>query len=430
MHRGAAARLRLAVRSGSITIVVTVLPLLFVISCSKGPDAPRAIGEAYAGPATMKIRSDIPLQSSTVATVRHGERLEIVQRRRRFMRVRTPSGAIGWTDERQLLASGDMADLKALATIAAKMPSQGKASTFGDLNVHTLPARQAPSFIQIKENEKVDVLLHVSAPRAGPPSRPILPPVPKKQKAAKKPVKPPKYPPPPMPTPPPPPANWLELSKTNRDDSTLDPPEEVEPPKPVPQDDWSLVRNAAGQTGWALTRRLFMAIPDEVAQYAEGHRIVAYFALGDVQDGEDKKSNWLWATLSDTSQPFDFDSFRIFIWSLKRHRYETAYIERNLEGYLPILVHEVNYNAKGSASARYPGFSACLERTEGRRRREFALLGNIVRLAGDLPCETPPVVPTAPSVAQSAPVEGTGQPQPGLLDRIRGWFRKSDSKPR
>jgi hypothetical protein len=413
------------VRSGSITIVITVLPLLFAISCSRGPDAPRAIGEAYAGPVTLKIRSDIPLQSSSVATVRHGERLEILQRRRRFMRVRTPSGAIGWTDERQLLASQDMADLKALAAIAAKLPSQGKASTFGDLNVHTLPARQAPSFIQIKENEKVDVLMHITAPRAGVPSRPILPPVPKKQKAAaKKPAKPPKYPPPPMPEPPPPPANWLELSKTNRDDSTLEPPEEVEPPKPVPQDDWALVRNAAGQTGWALTRRLYMAIPDEVAQYAEGHRIVAYFSLGQVQDGDTKKSTWLWATLSDTSQPFDFDSFRIFIWSLKRHRYETAYIERKLEGYLPILVHEVDYGAQGSAASRYPGFSVCLERAEGRRRRDFALLGNIVRLAGDQPCEPPPQVPTAPSSPQTAPAEDATQAQPGLLERVRGWFSK------
>ena len=60
----------------------------------------------------LKIRSDIPLQSSAVTTVKHGDRLEILQTRRRFLRVRTPSGVEGWTDERQLLAAGDMVALR------------------------------------------------------------------------------------------------------------------------------------------------------------------------------------------------------------------------------------------------------------------------------------------------------------------------------
>ena len=46
------------------------------------------------------------------------------------------------------------------------------------------------------------------------------------------------------------------------------------------------MRNAAGQSGWVLTRRLFMSIPDEVAQYAEGKRIVSYFSLGETRDGQ------------------------------------------------------------------------------------------------------------------------------------------------
>ena len=40
-----------------------------------------------------------------------------------------------------------------------------------------------------------------------------------------------------------------------------------------------------------------MGIPDEVAQYAEGHRIVSYFALGETQDGDQKKTTWLWTTV-------------------------------------------------------------------------------------------------------------------------------------
>ena len=40
------------------------------------------------------------------------------------------------------------------------LPSQGVATTFGTLNVHTEPSRQSPSFVQVKEHEKVDVIAH------------------------------------------------------------------------------------------------------------------------------------------------------------------------------------------------------------------------------------------------------------------------------
>jgi hypothetical protein len=82
-----------------------------------------------------------------------------------------------------------------------------------------------------------------------------------------------------------------------------------------------------------------MSIPDEVAQYAEGKRIAAYFDFGLVKD-EVKGINhdWLWAISSDV-EGFDFDSVRVFIWDNRRHhRYETAYREHGIEGYLPIRV--------------------------------------------------------------------------------------------
>jgi len=380
----------------------------------------------------LKLRNDIPLQSPAVGTVKHGDRLEILQKRRRFLRVRAPSGVVGWTDERQLLAAQDMEELKALAQKAAKLPSQGTASTFGDLNIHTLPARQSPSFAQIKEGEKADVLVHRAAPRADLPPRPLLPPAEKKAKVPTKPAKPPKYPPPPMPRPPSPPSNWLELSKTDLDNTLDDPPEEAEPPKPVPMDDWTLVRTPGGQSGWALTRRLFMAIPDEVAQYAEGHRIVAYFFVGEVIDGDQKKHNWLWATAAGPRQQYDFDSFRLFIWSLRKHRYETAYIERKVEGYLPILIRDVEYStgAKTSSTAsKVPGFSVCVDKAAGKRRRDYALLGNIVRLASEGPCEEPAVIPLERSGSDPlTSIPETPAARPGLKSRVVGriesWFGK------
>jgi hypothetical protein len=223
--------------------------------------------------------------------------------------------------------------------------------------------------VQVKAGEKFDVLSHEAAPRKAPPRKPLVAAAPKIA-TLKKPAKAPKIPPPAAPPPPKPPEDWLALSKTN-----LPPEEEKEIKEAEPMDDWSLVRTASGHSGWVLTRLLFMAIPDEVAQYAEGRRITSYFPLGEIHDGDEVKKIWLWTTIEQSLQPYDFDSYRVFVWSLRHHRYETAYIQRRVTGYFPVL-------------AEPPGFSVCVNSAGGRRvRRVYSLNGVAVRPAGEKPCE-------------------------------------------
>ena len=49
----------------------------------------------------------------------------------------------------------------------------------------------------------------------------------------------------------------------------------TEPSTPPVLDDFTLVRTESGQTGWVLTNAVYLEIPDQVAQYAEGHRITS-----------------------------------------------------------------------------------------------------------------------------------------------------------
>jgi hypothetical protein len=366
--------------------------LFLLMICMSGcrssePRAP-AIGEAYAGPATLPLRRDIPKQAPVVATVKHGERLEIVQRRRRFLKVRTLGGTEGWIEDHLLLSSAEIAALKEVERRALSLPSQGVASTYDVLNVHTEPNRQAPSFFQVKEGEKFDLVAHMSASGAPPERKPLIPPKPKTTPAARKRAES-KYPQPPMPPAPTLPPDWKELSRT--------PPEvqqeiaDSRAAKMAPKEDWSLVRNAKGESGWVLTRGIYMAIPDDVAQYAEGHRITSYFALSDVNDDGVVKHNWLWTTLTGTGHPYDFDSFRVFTWSSRKHRYETAYIQRNVEGYFPVL-------------ARQSGFSVCVVNNSGARmRRSYSFVVTTVRFSGEQPCDTPGGILPGVEVAGAAP---------------------------
>jgi len=390
-----------------------VAALLVLASCRTGSGVNEpAIGQAFVGPATLKIHGDISLQSAVVATVKHGDRLEILARRRMLMRVRTPGGTAGWTEARQLLAAADMASLKELAGRAAKMASQGKASSYSELNAHTQPSRTAPSFLQIRTGEKFDVLATIPLPRTDLPRAPLVTPVPKKQTKKAEPKG--KLPPPPMPKPPPPPADWLALSGRDPDAPVPEPEEPADRPAPA-LEYWSLVRVSTGQAGWVLTRFAAMAIPDEVAQYAEGHRIVSYSSLGQLTDHDERKDIWLWATVTSGVHDYDFDSFRVFVWSFKHHRYETSHVERNLQGYLPVLAEPA-----GAGGRTDPSFSICVVNREGKRvRRQYALLGGRVRPVSESACPaTPPVyIPAAASAAPATPV--TPPPPQGFFDRLK-----------
>ena len=357
-----------------------------------------------------------------MATLQHGERLEVLETRRRFVRVRTVKGVEGWTDANYLLSQQQVSDLDKLAEFAAKLPSQGAGTTYDALNVHTAPSRQAPSFTQIPEKGVVELLLHRVSPRNAVMAAAAAP-VKTKSKspnkiAASKQAKQGKEPPPPPPPAPPPPADWLELSRPRASEL----PGWVAEESPItapqgPADDWYLVRTRDGKAGWVLARQISLSIPDEVAQYAEGHVITGYLSLGKV--GAADKDNWLWTTKSAGSQGVDFDSFRVFVWSTKRSRYETAYIERNVKGWYPI---ESAQSGSGEDGA---GFSLVLEDKDGQvYKKTYAFSGYRVKVTAKAPFHEPPAVPevrTSRSFeeAQAAPKASWGDRLGNLRKR---WF--------
>jgi hypothetical protein len=349
-----------------------LLLLAILVSCE--PSVPKApvIGEAFIGPAKLDIHAEIVPKSPVVATGRYGDKLQVIGQRRHFLKVRTMQGVEGWVDDRNLLDLPAIASLKELAGNSQRYPSQGLATTYDTLNVHTEPNRTSPSYLQVQAGERVDVIGHRTAPRKGAPRKPLViaPPKPKRPVREKKAAKSKAIPPPPLPPPPSLPSDWLELSRRRDPDE----PDEAKPPaKPQPPpeleapDDWTLIRNASGQAGWVLTRRIFLAIPDEVAQYAEGKRITSYFSLGKIEG----KDTWLWTTCEAGPQDHEIEGLRVFSWNPRRKRYETTYIQRRILGYYPVLV-------KGMS------FSVLLEKDGKRVRQHFTLVGNRVKFDGEV----------------------------------------------
>ena len=143
-------------------------------------------------------------------------------------------------------------------------------------------------------------------------------------------------------------------------------------------DDWWLVRDQRGHTGWVLARMVDLDVPLDVAQYAEGQRIQAAFVLDTVQDSEKGAVGQYLVLLNENRDgiPYDFNQVRVFTWNLKRHRYETGYRERDIVGYFPVPVSTEDFGKEGTM----PVFTIRRQNEDGSfTERKYRLIGNIVR---------------------------------------------------
>ena len=117
-------------------------------------------------------------------------------------------------------------------------------------------------------------------------------------------------------------------------------------------EDWYLVRNSSGKVGWVLLRMVDLDVPLDVAQYAEGQRIVGYFVLNTVPeniDGEEKQEPQYLVLLNMPKDglAWDYNQIRVFTRNRNKHRYETAYRERDMEGYLPVKTGHAVFDKEG-----------------------------------------------------------------------------------
>jgi uncharacterized protein YgiM (DUF1202 family) len=366
-------------------LIALSIMLFDLVGC--GARSSDVLGQAYIAPASLNLRRELAQKNNAVAVLKHGDRVNIIDVRRRFVKIRTDKGAEGWVDSTELLSSEEMYRIQHERQQAEALPSEGAATVYEALNIHLEPDRRSPAFAKIAEGGSVAVLAHRLAPKnAAAPRAPTLT-IERPQAPAHKPQKEKQTRNnlrlPPNPPPPKPPPNWEELSAERVDGAESSAELQAkqqrqaaqrkaeELSKPVIMEDWTLVRTKDKQCGWVLSRNLMLSIPDEVAQYAEGKRITAYFDLGAVSDEEKgEKHNWLWTTASEP-EACDFDAWRVFLWNRRHHRYETSYRQRNLEGYFPVHVDSPDANAFGRS------FELITKDDDGKFRRRTYLFDGV-----------------------------------------------------
>ncbi len=350
----------------------------------------RVLETAYVSGIQVVLRDRVAAVYEKVGLVKNGDRVEVLDHDRHFAKVRTASGQMGWIEQRYLVSQQVYDELQKLTADNANDPVQATGVTRNDTNLHVEPGRETEHLYQISSGEKLSLLKRATVDKNAPPPahaapslKPTEKPAAKKEKEEAVVV----VPAPPEPAPKPPAFAYEKTSPGALEASSEAAPGKTpgtalaKPSGPPPvMEDWWLVRDSHARVGWVLARMVDLDVPLDVAQYAEGQRIVAFFTLNEVQDednGEVKKVPQYLMVLTEPKdgQPFDFNQFRVFTWNTRRHRYETAYRER-LEGMLPVTVGKEDFGKEGVL----PIFTVRVIDEDGKlSERKFKLNTPIVR---------------------------------------------------
>jgi hypothetical protein len=363
---------------------VSVCLLIGLLGCSRL--RPKSLTQyVYVTAKQTYLRDRVAAVSNRTATVGNGERLQVLEHGRRFIRVQTEKGEQGWIDEKVVATQAVFDQFETLKKQHGADPAVASGVVRDDVYLHASPGRNTERFYRLPEGEKLKLLVRATLPKPVSPGMRALAPIPglKEGKAGAASV--------------------------------------PEAPLPPVMEDWWLVRDSKGDTGWLYSRMMDVDAPDALTRYAEGQRMVGAYVLATVNDPEapqdDKNIHEYVTVLSPykAGLTYDFDQVRVFSWNLKKHRYETAYRDRNIEGYLPVTVKMAAdpYGKSPTATTPAPTFSYKVLSDEAGPAVPDPMTGMVTpgktvtktyRLEGNLVRRVLPPDVTAPDEAHPEPV--------------------------
>src|SRR6202140_1080611 len=309
--------------------LLIAIPLLCAVVVAAWIYRPKheAAGEGYIGERSVTLWSGVAQVREPLDALHYGDRVEIVARHNDNVKVRTTGGEVGWIDARSLMETALWQRSAKLLGEAVKLPVQARGRTKVATNLRVLPGRTQPRLYQFGRGNPVEIVGRAVADRAQASDE--------KEYAsdagdAKK-------------------EEWLFVRGL-----ATRPPSESNPRPP----DTSTTTQPGDRTspiaGWIIGRFVELDLPDAVRDGTASANVrpVAWFELNKVNDISGAKPQYLVAgTRGADSQPCDFTNIRVYTWNSRKSRYETAYIENNLCGQMPV---RIGTGPKGEPEFRFP----------------------------------------------------------------------------
>jgi hypothetical protein len=253
-----------------------------------------------------------------VTTLHYGDQVTVLRHSGERAEVRNGAGAQGWVDELALMDADLWQEAAALLEEAQQMPVQASGHTRAISNVRLTPGREGARIFQFRRAQPVVVLKRATSPVPAEGSQSPGESLPKLE-------------------------DWLLVLHTpsSTDASRAEPPAM---PDITPVASTMRASTEAPEipvAGWVLGRFIELDPPAPIPDYfnASGIRVVAWATLNIVPDEDGPHPQYLVVgSRGGEGQPCDFTMLRIYTWGAVRHRYETAHIENDICGRMPLRV--------------------------------------------------------------------------------------------
>jgi hypothetical protein len=328
--------------------LLIAVPLLCLVALTAWWFRPKreTPGEAFVSERSVTLWGRVAQVREPLGVLHYGDRVAVIARRNDNVEVRTAAGVVGWVDARFLMDPVLWQRTIKLLTQIRAMPLQARGRTKVATNLRVEPGRTAPRIYQFGRGVPVEIVGRAAA-------------------------------------------DWVQ-STDDKDASS-----ELEEAR---KEDWFLVRGLATRppgenatraaesntttqpgdqtvpiVGWVIARFIELDLPDPVREGAASANLrpLAWFELNRISDPNGEKPQYLVAAArGPEGQACDFSALRVYTWYVRKSRYETAFIENNLCGQMPVRVGK---GPKGEPEFRFRVMDG------SREERVYRLTQTVVR---------------------------------------------------
>lgn len=362
----------------SWVFVPALLILAALIYWRVHQSSPKALSIGFVGERDVILWNTLAQVRESVGEVHYGDRVEVLRTEGPAVQVRTASGALGWIrDSRQVMDSDLWDKSAALLDRARTLPVQARGRTKTVSNLRVAPGRDGQRVFQLARGTRVLILERAVADA---PQGPEENSQAQGDKSSAADDDKPKQ------------EDWLLVLRAIDSQTTADTGspsgasmeakratgDAVSAGPVASQSSLLAVGGLAGPVaGWVLARFVEMDLPGPVKDLAgtADMRVIAWFELNRVPDGSGGEAPQYLVAGSHGGEgsACDFTMLRVYTWSMARKRYETAYVESDLCGRLPI---------RTSSGARGPEFHFS-DVNEGGAERKYVMFQTSVRRVKD-----------------------------------------------